>query len=195
MKKKEIVLQKMKYFWLLIPWLVVQFCIFLKQKFELKYVFEFGTYVLWGYFDIFLHSKQLSSTKQLKWEILKSSMFCVNLLKSNHIKRFRRKYILFWWFLFESKAESFYYIKHGSSIITSKILSKILSNENKKTGVFGKIVCFGITIHMVLSWRQQKHQCFHYWDFLTNFWCNNWWSIFDVVERLCFRDASNSVHK
>ena len=82
----------------------------------------------------------------------------------------------------EPKAESFYYVKYGSSIITSKILS----NENKKTGVSRKIVCFGILIH-VLSWRQQKHQClcFHYWDFLTNFWRNNWRSIFDVVERLC----------
>ena len=29
-------------------------------------------------------------------------------------------------------AESFYYVKYGSSIITSKIPSKIFSNENKK---------------------------------------------------------------
>ena len=28
--------------------------------------------------------------------------------------------------------------------------------------------------------------CFHYWDFLTNFWRNNWQSIIDVVERLSF---------
>ena len=62
-------------------------------------------------------------------------------------------------------------ILHQKSII----LSKILSNENKKIGVSRKIVCFGTSIH-VLSWRQQKHQClrFHYWDFLTNFWSNNW---------------------
>jgi hypothetical protein len=55
-------------------------------------------------------------------------------------------------------AESFYYIRHlwivnyyvkyGSSIITSKIPSKILSNKNKKTGVSRKIVCFGILIHI-----------------------------------------------
>ena len=46
-------------------------------------------------------------------------------------------------------AESLYYIKYGSSIITSKIWSKILSNENKKkTGVSRKIVCFGILIHV-----------------------------------------------
>ena len=89
-------------------------------------------------------------------------------------------------YVWKSIAESFYYVKYGLSIITSKIPSKILSNENKKTGVSRKIVCFGILIH-VLSWRQQKHQClcFHYWDFLTNFWHNNWRSIFDVVERLC----------
>ena len=37
-------------------------------------------------------------------------------------------------------------------------------------------------------WRQQKHQClcFHYWDYLTNFWQNNWQSIIDAVERLCY---------
>ena len=33
-----------------------------------------------------------------------------------------------------------------------------------------------------------KHQSlnFHYWDYLTNFWRNNWQSIIDVVERLGF---------
>ena len=48
------------------------------------------------------------------------------------------------------------------------------------------MVHFGILIH-VLSWRQLRHQCscFHYWDYLTNFWCYNWWSIIDVLERLC----------
>ena len=46
-------------------------------------------------------------------------------------------------------AESFYYVKYGLSIITSKIPSKILSNENKKTGVSRKIVCFGILIHVL----------------------------------------------
>ena len=35
----------------------------------------------------------------------------------------------------------FYYVKYGSSIITSKIPSKILSNENMKTGVSRNIVC------------------------------------------------------
>ena len=33
-----------------------------------------------------------------------------------------------------------------------------------------------------------KHQslCFHYRDYLTNFYCNNWWSIIDIVERFCY---------
>ena len=46
-----------------------------------------------------------------------------------------------------SITESFSYVKYGWSIITSKILSKILSNENQKTGVSRNIVCFGILIH------------------------------------------------
>ena len=93
----------------------------------------------------------------------------------------------------ETLAESFYYVKYGLWIITSKILSKILSNEKKK-GVSRKIVCFGILIH-VLSWRQQKCQylCFNCWDFFTSFWRNNWQSLFDVVERLCYSYESKYV--
>ena len=47
------------------------------------------------------------------------------------------------------KAESFYFVRHGSSIIImSNILSKIHSNKKtKKTGVSRKIVCVGIFIH------------------------------------------------
>ena len=70
-----------------------------------------------------------------------------------------------------------YYIKSSSNN---------LSNENiKKRNDISKIVHIGISIH-VLSWRQQKHQClcFPYWDYLTNFWQNNWRFIIDVVERL-----------
>ena len=55
----------------------------------------------------------------------------------------------------EIRAESFYNIKNGSSITTSKSLSKNLSNENKHTLCFKRI---GILIH-VLSWTQNKHQC------------------------------------
>jgi hypothetical protein len=40
----------------------------------------------------------------------------------------------------------------GFLIAESKKPSKILSNENIKTGVSRKIVCFGILIH-ILSWR------------------------------------------
>ena len=32
-------------------------------------------------------------------------------------------------------------------------------------------------------WKHQ-HLCFHDWEYLTNFWHNNWRSIIDVVERL-----------
>ena len=54
-----------------------------------------------------------------------------------------------------------------------------------KNGVSRKIVCFAILIH-IFSWKQEKHQwwlCFHYWDFLTNFWRNNGQSIFDVCRK------------
>ena len=47
------------------------------------------------------------------------------------------------------KVESRIYVKYGLSIITSKILSKILGNENKKTGGSRKIVCFGILIRVL----------------------------------------------
>ena len=30
-----------------------------------------------------------------------------------------------------------------------------------------------------------RNDCFYYWDYLTNFWCTNWRTINDVVERLC----------
>ena len=46
-----------------------------------------------------------------------------------------------------------------------------------------------------MSWRHQKHQClcFHYWDYLTNFWHNNWWSIIVIVEKLDFWDLTKST--
>ena len=62
---------------------------------------------------------------------------------------------------------------------------KSFSNINKQP-VFP--VHFGISIH-VLSWRQQKQQCLLSLSteiFWRTFWGNNWWSIFDVVERLCY---------
>ena len=56
--------------------------------------------------------------------------------------------------------------------------------KNKQTVVSRKIVCFGILIHVLKTIHQCL--CFHYWDLLTNFWSNNWRSIFDFVERLCY---------
>jgi hypothetical protein len=49
----------------------------------------------------------------------------------------------------EVLAESFNYVKYGSSIVMSKFPSKIFSNENKKTGVSRKTVCFGMLIHVL----------------------------------------------
>ena len=37
----------------------------------------------------------------------------------------------------------------------------------------------------VIFWKHQS-LCFHYWDYLMNFWRNNWRSKIDDVERLCF---------
>ena len=59
-------------------------------------------------------------------------------------------------------AESFYYVNYG--------LSSITSNGSQIISFLWKHQCF----------------CFHYWDYLTNFWRNNWRSIIDVVERLGF---------
>ena len=58
-----------------------------------------------------------------------------------------------------TKAESFYNVNYGSSIIMSKSSSKNLSNQNKHLWwSYKKKVHFGILIH-VLSWRQRKHKC------------------------------------
>ena len=71
-------------------------------------------------------------------------------------------------------AESFYKVKYGSSIITSKILSKNPSNQNKH-------LCFCCLqdktwIEMpkwtifVLSFLWKHRVLFlHYWDYLTNY--------------------------
>ena len=55
-------------------------------------------------------------------------------------------------------------------------------NENKKSGVSRKIVCFvDFNSHFVLKTTEMNQcLCFHY------FWRNNWRSIFDVVKRLCY---------
>ena len=88
-------------------------------------------------------------------------------------------------------AESFYYVNYGLSIITSKKLSNNLSNQNKH-------LCFCClqdkmwikmpkwTIFVISFLWKCRMFCFDYWDYLTNFWCNNWQSIIDVVERLSY---------
>ena len=69
----------------------------------------------------------------------------------------------------------------------SKSLSNNLSNESRNTGV-SREISFLHFDSRVWSGGQQKYQClcFHYWDYLTNFWHNNWQSLIDVVERLNF---------
>ena len=37
------------------------------------------------------------------------------------------------------------------------------------------------TIFVISFLWKHEYFCFHYWDYLTNFWCNNWQSIIDVV--------------
>ena len=49
----------------------------------------------------------------------------------------------------ETLAESFYNIIYGSSIITSKVPSKILSNQNIIIVVYRKIVSIGIFIQVL----------------------------------------------
>ena len=79
-------------------------------------------------------------------------------------------------------------------LLGQKSRQKFSLMKAKKPVVSKKIVCFGILIH-VLSWRQQKCQylCFNCWDFFTSFWRNNWQSLFDVVERLCYSYESKYV--
>ena len=45
--------------------------------------------------------------------------------------------------------ESFYHVKYGLSIITSKSRQKLSVMKTKKTGVSRKIVCFGTLIHIL----------------------------------------------
>ena len=102
----------------------------------------------------------------LRWvDTLLNTMFTLRDLKEGKCKRSYKNVVAYQCsFTFQLPdhysitarlAESFYNVKNGSSIITSKSSSKNLSNENKHTQCFQKI---GILIH-VLSWRQQKHQC------------------------------------
>ena len=70
----------------------------------------------------------------------------------------------------------------------SKNLSKILSNEN-----------ISVVFKTKLELKCQSNYISgntNFYVFITekfwqDFWCNNWWSIFDVVERLCLYPLIN----
>ena len=76
--------------------------------------------------------------------------------------------------------------------IFSKYFQKILLLTKFKITYFRSSVVF--KTKRELKWTifeisfLWKHQslCFHYWDYLTNFWHNNWRSIIDVVERFSY---------
>ena len=65
-------------------------------------------------------------------------------------------------------AESFYYVNYGLSIIPWKV-SQIIWVKWKRI------------FEISYFWKHQFLN-FHYWEYLTNFWRNNWRSIIDVVE-------------
>ena len=48
-------------------------------------------------------------------------------------------------------------------------------NQNSKWTIF----------EISFLWKHQS-LCFYYWDYLTNFWHNNWRSIIDLVERFSY---------
>ena len=147
-------------------------------------------------------------THQIHWKILllwhmfsmlldmPSTIFCFVWL----IRKFKRKLEKSSWivrisigpnkqtaFWNKSLAESFYKISYGSSIITSKKLSKNFSNQNKhfcfcclqdKTWIqMPKRTIFVISSQVFLLITE---------IFWPTFWRNNWWSIIEVVEKLCY---------
>ena len=89
--------------------------------------------------------------------------------------------------------ESFFNVKYGSSIITSKVSQKISA---MKTPVFVSVVFktnreLKCQNELFLKYHFSGNTsvflfCFYYCDYLTNFWRNNWQSIIDMVERLSF---------
>ena len=87
-------------------------------------------------------------------------------------------------------AEFFCKFKNGSSIITSKNLSKNLSNESKQW-------CFCCLYDKTLIKMPILRNIELFTEILWQiFWCNNGWSIFDVVTRLRYWLLVNSaVHR
>ena len=70
----------------------------------------------------------------------------------------------------------------------------IISVMKTNTGVFvvfktkRELKCQNELFWSIILWKYQC-LCFHYWDYLTSFWHNNWRSIIDVVERLCLSNV------
>ena len=64
------------------------------------------------------------------------------------------------WMLHLNCAQGFYNVKNESTFMTSKSLSKNISNENKHTWHFKFKFCLG---------QLKTSVCFHYWDSLMNF--------------------------
>ena len=131
----------------------------------------------------------------LRWvDTLLNTMFTLRDLKEGRCKRSYKNVVAYQCsFTFQLPddytitarlAESFYNVKNGSSIITSKSSSKNLSNEKKqwcfcclqdKTWIKIPILWKHFSITEIL-WR--------------TFWCNIWRSIFGVVKILRKRDPT-----
>jgi hypothetical protein len=84
-------------------------------------------------------------------------------------------------------AESFYNVNYGLSIITSKSSFKNFSNQNKHWWWYYKN-CSIWHFNSCFVLKTTKTQVFVFITeiFLRFFLRNNWWSIIDVVERLCY---------
>ena len=90
-------------------------------------------------------------------------------------------------FRYHAWAESFYNVNYGPSIITSKSLSKNLSNQNKHLWWYYKNSSFWhFNSRFVLKTTKTRVFVLITEIFWQNFWCNNWGSIIDVVERLLY---------
>ena len=67
-----------------------------------------------------------------------------------------------------------------------KSSSNNLSNENIKHRCFCCLQDKTWTIFENIISLETPFLCFYYWDYLTNFWRNNWWPIINIVERLSY---------
>ena len=105
--------------------------------------------------------------------VQKSDLKIVSLCVKANIQNFPWYFLFLIGFSVGFKAESFYNIHYGSSMITSKSSSKISVIKTNTCDDLTKIVHFGILI-LVLSWRQQNHKCL--------FWLLRFFDeLFDVI--------------